>query len=62
MGTFNVGTPRQARKGLTWYQNGFDEARRGLPADPPYEPGNVNHANYLAGYADGERQQQERTD
>jgi len=43
-------------KNKTWYQFAFEEARQGLPSDPPYERGNRHYNEYLAGYEDGEAQ------
>lgn len=43
-------------KRKSWYDQGFDEARDALPADPPWEAGHRDHDNYMDGYRDGELQ------
>jgi hypothetical protein len=39
-----------------WYKIGFKDAVEGLPSDAPMHPGHKSYADYLEGYADGERQ------
>lgn len=41
-------------KNVTWERFGYDEAIAGLSSDPPYQPGNKAHDDYVSGYESGE--------
>lgn len=45
-----------------WYKTGFEEGLSGPNCDPPMQPGHRSHEDYMAGYADGQRQQERNAD
>jgi len=37
-----------------WYSQGFEDAKGGVPSDPPWNPGHSSYENYCDGYRDGQ--------